>query len=317
MPRTHHVELSTIEDLVARALPRSTHSTVERVEEGASTAVYKVRRAGEVYYVRVLPEQGASFAPEARAHRLLRERGVKVPEVIYVDACDIMLGRSVMVTTEIAGQRVGHCRDGRGVRRVLMEAGRDLAAINSVPVDGFGWIRRHNGEDDHLAGEHRGYREFARDHLEDDLALLGAHTLDPHEVAAIHEVIERYDSLLDVEDARLAHGDFDATHIFQRAGRYTGIIDFGEIRGVDPFYDLRHFKLHDGETISAPVLPYLLEGYTSVAPLPPDYEQRIAVAALLIGVKALAHQLAKPPGAGSQPYIAWLLASIQANVKAL
>jgi len=206
MPRTDHIELSAIEDLVTRILPRSAHSAVERVEEGVSTAVYKVQRAGKICYARVLPEEGASFAPEAGVHELLRQRGVKVPEVIYVDACDIVLGRSVMVTTEIAGQHVGHCRDERDVRRVLVEAGRDLAAINSVPVAGFGWIRRHDGEADHLAGEHRGYREFARDPLEDDLALLGAHTLDPHDVAAIREAIERHDSLLDVVAGFVATG---------------------------------------------------------------------------------------------------------------
>ena len=44
----------------------------------------------------------------------------------------------------------------------------------------------------------------------------------------------------DLESAWLAHGDFDATAIFYRDGRYSGLIDFGEIRGTEPLFDLGH-----------------------------------------------------------------------------
>ena len=45
--------------------------------------------------------------------------------------------------------------------------------------------------------------------------------------------------------SRLAHGDFDATHIYQRDGLYTGVIDFGEMRGAEPHYDLAYFLVQD------------------------------------------------------------------------
>lgn len=45
------------------------------------------------------------------------------------------------------------------------------------------------------------------------------------------------------EQGYLAHGDFDTTHIYQDNGRYTGIIDFGEIRGADRWYDLGYFHM--------------------------------------------------------------------------
>jgi aminoglycoside phosphotransferase (APT) family kinase protein len=86
--------------------------------------------------------------------------------------------------------------------------------------------------------------------------------------------------------AHLAHGDFDATAIFSAAGRYTGIIDFGEIRGAEPAYDLGHFHLHDGEP---PLLPALLEGYARVAP-PPDAPS-IRRSAVLLGLRQLCRWL--------------------------
>src|SRR5690348_8944848 len=77
-PDTH-----VIAQLAAHIFPHSTPLEVERVEEGVSTYVYRLRAADTVYYLRVLPEEGASFAPEVYAHQRLRERGARVPEVIY------------------------------------------------------------------------------------------------------------------------------------------------------------------------------------------------------------------------------------------
>ena len=73
----------------------------------------------------------------------------------------------------------------------------------------------------------------------------------------------------------LAHGDLDATHVYHRNGAYGGISDLG------------HAALHDGETIAAPLLPHLLDGYADVVPLPPDHRARIAWWSVLIGVRAL------------------------------
>lgn len=116
-------------------------------------------------------------------------------------------------------------------------------------------------------------------------------------LSAIGHILRAYDAWLDSEQEWLAHGDFDVTPVFQEAGRYTGIIDFGEIRGADCWYDLGHFSMHDGETLPALLLPWLLEGYQEIAPLPDGYRQRIAFASLLIAIRALARTRQKRPQA--------------------
>lgn len=287
--------MGQIEALARRIFPGPARVAVERVAEGVSTHVYRVRRGGEVFYLRVLPEAGASFAPEVRVHALLRERGVSVPEVVYFEHRNEALQRSVMVTTAIAGDHVGRRPVDDDTGRILVAAGRDLAVINSIPVAGFGWIERDRGPVAHLRAEHPTHRAFVLEHFEEDLALLGEQALKGREIAAIREIVARWDGWLDVAGARLAHGDFDATHIFQHGGRYSGIIDFGEIRGGDPCYDLGHFRLHDGETLPIPVLSQLLAGYREAAPLPPDCERRIALSSLLIGIRALARGLRRQP----------------------
>ena len=239
----------------------------------------------------------ASLAPEALVHGLLRARGVRVPEVVDFQPFDDALGRAVMITTEIPGEPIGKADAAVDLRWVLVEAGRDLAAVNSLPVAGFGWIRRDRPDSTKLEAEQPTLRAFTLDPFQAYLTRLRGSLLTAEEVRDIRRVVTAREDWFDVDEARLAHGDLDATHVFHDAGRYTGIIDFGEIRGTDRFYDLGHVALHDGERLSAHLLPSLMEGYREVSPLPADAEERIHLWALLIGVRALARSLDRPRAA--------------------
>jgi hypothetical protein len=95
-------------------------------------------------------------------------------------------------------------------------------------------------------GERDTFYDFFYENLEHDQFLLSNYSFNANERNAIRVLLENGFTLIKRKYAYLAHGDFDLTHIFQRNGHYTGIIDFGEIMGSSPFYDLGHFKLHDG-----------------------------------------------------------------------
>ncbi len=285
-----------IETVVRRIFP-STSLVVERVPEGVSTFVYRMTSTDETFYLRVLPEEGASFAPEVAAHTLLRQRQVNVPEVIYFEHCNELLQRSIMVTIAIKGQSLNQspALSAEVREAIVAEAGRDLAWINSVPVEGFGWVQRDSPETHCLRGEWSTYRAFALEWWEADLAYLAKSTLSTAEVAMLECLISQYDSYLNSEGGYLAHGDFDSTHIYQEGGRYTGIIDLGEIRGTDRWYDLGHFHLRDGEQLPFRLKAALVRSYGEIMPLPSDYEQRIRLTSLLINVRALARSLQKRP----------------------
>src|SRR5919199_6785804 len=136
----------TIEVLCGRIFGPGIGLRVARVAEGVSTYVFRVERAGEVFYLRVLPEEGASFAPEVLAHRLLCERGAHVPEVIYWEHYNPALDHSVMVTTEIKGHAIGRGAEPGALRDVLVAVGHDLALANAIPVQHFGWVRRDRAD---------------------------------------------------------------------------------------------------------------------------------------------------------------------------
>ncbi|MGH2505538.1 MAG: phosphotransferase, partial [Ktedonobacterales bacterium] len=178
---------------------------------------------------------------------------------------------------------------------ILIEAGRDLARINCIPVTGYGRISRDEG-DARLSAPHPNYRADALEHWEDDLSYLAENTvLDGGEIARLRSLPSRHGRWLDTRSSLLAHGDFDTTAIFQHDGRYTGIIDFGEVRGADRWYDLGHFHLCDGEYLPAVNMRPLVRGYSEVTPLTRNCGRRICLASVLINVRALSRSLRRRP----------------------
>jgi aminoglycoside phosphotransferase len=257
---------------------------VEAVRDGVSTYVYRLQRGTEVFYLRVLPELGATFAPEVEAHAILRQQGVHVPEVVYWEDRNPVVGRSMMITTEVKGAAIGRSEAGVALPDILRAAGRDIAVLNQVSVEGFGWVRRDEPIGHRLRGEMSTEREFMLSDLDRSLMVLQDSAGGSRQTRLIHDIVRAEAPLLDARHAYLAHGDLDMSHIYCQDARYTGIIDLGEIRGAGPCYDLGHLRFHDGELLSTMALPHLLEGYQEIAQLPADADRRIALASLLIGV---------------------------------
>ena len=108
------------------------------------------------------------------------------------------------------------------------------------------------------------------------------------EARAVRLAIDEADALFGSEPAYLAHGDFDTTHIYHQSGHYTGMIDFGEIRGADQLYDLGHFLIADAD-----LLPDLLAGYADVVALPADHMRRIRLSGMMTVLRRLGRDVAR------------------------
>lgn len=281
-----------VEELLKRIFPMTLPIAIEPVRSGVSTFVYRLQRGNDRFYLRILPELDARFTPEAEAHRLAVERGARVPQVIFVQDQNDLVQRSVMVTSAIPGQSISNSRlEMSALRSILFEAGMDLARINQVPVDGFGWIRRDVGAREGLQGEHTSESDFWFDDLRGVWPALDRLGLCDADLEAARTLARQPDGDSISHTAWLAQGDFDASHILQNGGYYSGIIDFGEIRGANRWYDLAHFHVHDGELIAGPMLPWLLEGYGRVSPLDEEWTRLIPRQALIIALRALARSI--------------------------
>jgi Ser/Thr protein kinase RdoA (MazF antagonist) len=280
--RKPDVDIRALEDLLARFFGSRNGITFERTPTGSSTQVYRVRRGEESFYLRVAEEPEASLAPEVEVHRVLHAAGVRVPEVTHYEPFDDALCRSVMVVTEIVGGPLDGSAAGAAVG-VLRAAGRDLATIHSVPVHGFGWVQRdHRQPGWPLRGEHGTYADYVDPGAVAE-PLLGV----GFTVGQVDQVVQLLEEavVLGPDDATgaLAHGDFDASHIFASGGAYTGLIDFGEIRGTDYTFDFATTCLHvdDASGPLPDVRRAVEQGYAEVRDLPADHERRVYLACVL------------------------------------
>jgi len=113
-----------------------------------------------------------------------------------------------MIVREMPGRPLAVSREvARGP--ILRAAGADLARINAVQVDGFGWIRRDGGAP-RFRGVHATYRAFVEDGAQGVAGVAGS-ALDIRQRHVLSGLLEA--SAAEDPAARLAHGDFDGTHI--------------------------------------------------------------------------------------------------------
>lgn len=264
---------------------------VERVSKGWSTYVYRIAAGSGTYYLRFLPED-ASFAAEALAHRILLDKGVSVPRVLGFERKDRATGLSIMLTAEMPGVSMDDGWPGDGAADILREAGRQIALVHEVPVDGFGWIDRTSH--DMLKGVKPTFQDYFGEFLYADLKALERYEFTDGERARIADLMEEGRRLLDVRDAVLVHGDFDISHIFHSGGRYTGLIDFGEIRGNSRLFDLATFTLFDGPP-DRTAYSRLFEGYREVAPLSSEDLYAVEIMGLSIAVRFLGKKVDDGP----------------------
>src|SRR5690349_4771809 len=92
--------------------------------------------------MRIAEEADENLETDAELHRRLRGLGVKVADIVHVEPFNADIGRSTMVTTQVPGVSLAEVRTPVLAASVAEQAGADLAIINQMPVDGFGFVRR-------------------------------------------------------------------------------------------------------------------------------------------------------------------------------
>jgi aminoglycoside phosphotransferase (APT) family kinase protein len=255
--------------------------------------VYRATVDGVRYYLRLAEEPGQDLTTDALVLERLRTLGVRVPGVVAASPSTAAFPRSWLIMTEVSGRSIAEGGTDDEARRAALAAGRDVAVINSVPVSGFSWLRRDGSGQ--LTGELPSYRQFAVSYLPRPWPGRLSGVFDQRRLDALH-ALAAGEQDRPLRGGHLVHGDLDVTHIYAHAGRYSGIIDFGELRGADPHFDLGHFMLHDGETRPGRLFSSFLEGYREVSPLPDDVRGTIRQSAILLGLRQLSRWLSPERG---------------------
>jgi Ser/Thr protein kinase RdoA (MazF antagonist) len=279
--------------LVRRVFPRAGSVSVEAASPGRLIVVYRARVDNATYYLRLAETADDDLTTDAAILGRLRTLGVSVPEVVAAEATAAELAGSYMIVTEVPGNSLAHSGTDEEVRRAARAGGRDTAIINSLSVQGFGWLRRTGRRT--LTAELSGYGEFVASDLPERWPGWLAQPFWHGQLDALEALVEA-ERARPVHAAHLVHGDLDVTHVYVCDGRYSGIIDFGEMRGADLYFDLGHFLLHDGETRPVQLFDSFLAGYAEITPLPDDHREAIRVSAILLGLRQLSLWLSPERG---------------------
>jgi aminoglycoside phosphotransferase (APT) family kinase protein len=270
--------------LVRAAFPGARSVSVSPASGGRLVVVYRAEVDGVPYYLRLAEEPGQDMTTDALVLERLRAQGVRVPEVVATSPPSAGYPRSWMIMTEVPGLSIARDGTDEEARQAAAAAGRDAAVINSLPVAGFGWVRRDGAAQ--LSAELPSYRQFAVSDLPAPWPGALRDAFGPPQLDVLRELaVAEQDRPL--RFGHLAHGDLDVTHVYAHDGRYSGIIDFGEMRGADPYFDLGHFLLHDGETRPVRLFSSFLDGYCQVSPLPDGHLEGIRASAILLGLRQL------------------------------
>jgi aminoglycoside phosphotransferase (APT) family kinase protein len=286
-------DLDVLAGLVHEALPRSSSVSIERASGGRVVAVYRATVDGVRYYLRLAEEPGEDLTTDALVLERLRALDVRVPGVVAASPSTTAFPRSWMIMTEIPGRSIALGGTDDEARQAAFAAGRDAAVINSVPVAGFGWLQRDGSEQ--LTAELPSYSQFAVSYLPNPWPGRLSELFDHRQLDVMH-ALAAAEKARPLDGGHLVHGDLDVTHIYSDGGRYSGIIDFGEMRGADACFDLGHFLLHDSETRPARLFSSFLKGYLQVSPLADGYREAIRTSAILLGLRQLSLWLSPERG---------------------
>jgi len=300
LPIVPPVEVSeaSVMALIRRWFPDATLApSIERIGSGVSTPVYRVVLGDTDAFLRLGEEPGERRDAEVRVHELLGKAGVLVPRILRWEREPPELDRSAVLTSRMPGRPIEELTLGAGeLATIFRAAGRDLARINAIPVRGYGWVDFVRGADRHLVAEHPTRAAWVVEYLVATDTVIASCVLDPTVHARLTDAMRAWAAIPEQPWSDLAHGDVDErTHIFVATCTYTGIIDFGEIRGTDPFYDLGQALLNAENQIRRDVFANVVRGYQEVTALPDDWRERVRLQAVAIAVRALAIQFGRPP----------------------
>ncbi len=250
--------------------------------ENFSTDVFKLVRGNSTLYLRILP-LNENVEPQYFVHELLLEKGVKVPKAICCKRnMEIFDNRDVMITEELKGKSMLEMENSLKEdikKQIFIEAGMDLARINEIEVEKYGDICDvRNGK---LIGVEDSYEKYTLERVPKKLrSLVEKEIISEVLSEKLWKYISNNKDLLHIKNHPfLAHGDFHIEHIYQNEENYSGIIDFGDIRGTTKYHDLSFFY-----TFFRKYFDYLLEGYQKIYKLPDKYMNHIFLEALVYGI---------------------------------
>jgi aminoglycoside phosphotransferase (APT) family kinase protein len=210
-------------------------------------------------------------------------RGVPVPRVLAYDTEGRTFPEPYLLMERLHGvvlPRAG--LDGRATRAVTVELGRQLSAIHTIAVAGFGPLKRTA---DGYRGRHGTLWDAIAAELDKWVMALGREVLPSALADKIRECLDRARTrgLFDSDGAVLVHRGFQFRNVLVAGGRLTGVLDFDKAEAGDPVRDFA--VLYPGD------VALLRQGYEEAEPgaLGERFDERLDAYRILGSLERLWH----------------------------
>ncbi len=285
MKKANKIEIdkSWVQQLIDLTIPENKTYSIEKVEHNFSTIVFKIS-GKETNWLRIAVDKKENFTPEVILLKKLIEKEVKVPEILFFENFSPKLnGHSFMLISDIKGDQMNKDI----TKETLQEAGKELAKINSLRFDKFGMIERFDNNITEIKGSKKNHVNFILDSYKEKLLKISENNfITSDELNQIRNFIEQNKSLLNIDQGNLVHGDFNLNHIFQENGHLSGIIDFGDAKISNQFYDLAYFKICHRNHFED-----LFGGFKQTITLPESWENIMKITTLAVGIRIIASDI--------------------------
>lgn len=217
-----------------------------------------------------------NLATEAWACDRVRAAGVSAPAVVATDLAGASLGVAMILLRCVPGSP-------SPAGAAVYEAGRQLRSIHAIGVQGFGHLDPPvNGAAP--VGAYDSWESFTDTTFGFVDQLLDHDLLHRSLADRVRSCLHQHrDAVGQDGPPALLHGDLQTRHLFAANGRLSGFIDFGDVAGGDPIFDLARYSQGGAAT-----LPDLLAGYG--LELTEDLTRRFTVYRLLQATWALYYE---------------------------
>ena len=235
-----------------------------RIMAGEANEVYAVETSGgEKLVVRISRGKTPQFDQEKWAIDQCVARGIPVPTIRLIK--HIHQGASILsvcVQDRLRGDTMERGNidywdmPDEQVRDLFRQSGELLAKIHTIPVEGLGGLNsqghgRFSSFTDLMLekpGQQDEYMKMAQ-----ELGIPGA------DIGRALQLMESEGKRITVAKPILNHGDYCGKHIMYDGNLVTGIIDFGDVLGESPVFDLARWEYWFGNN---KYYEWLKEGYT-------------------------------------------------------
>ncbi len=254
---------------------------LNRVVAGEVNEVYDVDTNDGNYIVRISRGENTEFLSEKWALDKSREAGVPAPNMFFVDEIEDK-GKKLKVCVEnkIPGSPMNELVDQgkltkEQIKELNIEAGMTLAKIHSVTPKGFGRI--HEGG----IGKSESWtlavtRPWYGDNTDQLYEYAGKMGITKAQIDRATAILNEHSNIFEAVTPHLLHCDFGPKHYLVDNGHLAGVIDFENCMSGDPVYDFAWNKYFGHDSLK--------EGYLRIADLPEDFDLRIQLYGLRIGL---------------------------------